>query len=251
MPQNVRMPSSPSGRAVLAPRRPTAVRVVATVAVMAVVMLTAAWVGTEVVMVTETIRSLDVRAVEATTAWTLQQDAEPPLLVWSEITMPWVLYLGLGILAAGLCTTGLARRRAVWVVPIALAGWGFGVLCKLIVARPRPTPEEAITHVGSYSYPSGHALNSTTAMILLTWLLWPVLRRAWQRIVLVLVAVTVVGLTCLDRVFLGVHYPSDVLTGVLVGSLMTTAAIIGVRDGRASPARSSRSRRPPDRARQV
>lgn len=214
----------------LPPRRPTTTRVVVAVVVMTVVMLLTAWVGTRVVVVTEAIRAADVRAVDAATAWTLGADAERPLLLWAELTMPWVLYLLLGTMAAVLYATGRVRRRAVWVIPIALVAWGLGVICKLIVARPRPTPDEAITHVGSYSYPSGHALNSTIAMILLVWLLWPVLARGWARALLVLVALTLVVLTCLDRVYLGVHYPSDVLTGVLTGALMTAAGIVGVSE---------------------
>ena len=68
-----------------------------------------------------------------------------------------------------------------------------------------------------YSFPSGHALNSAAWSTIVVILLWPLLRTRVAKVVLVVLAVLVVGMTAADRVLLGVHYPSDVTVGVLTG----------------------------------
>ena len=58
-------------------------------------------------------------------------------------------------------------------------------------------------------------------------LCWPLLRRG-GRVVLLVVAATFVLSVCLDRVFLGVHYPSDVTAGVLLGCGLVLASWLGL-----------------------
>lgn len=249
MPQTDPMPSSDepdrTTQRHLEPHRPRPARLLLALTVMAAAMLLTAWVGKQVVLASGSARDLDERLSHAAVTFSLARPAlVDALLLWSHATEPWVLYLVLSLLAVGLFVRGFVARRALWVVPVALVGWGLAVACKHIVGRPRPVPEEAIKHSLGYSYPSGHATNSTIAMILLVVLLWPLVRRAWARALLVLGAATVVVLTCLDRVFLGVHYPSDVVAGVLVGSAMTAAALlIGLRrrPGPTRPPQSSRA----------
>lgn len=250
MPHTDEMPSriasqSVVGRHHVEPHRPRPLRLLLALAVMAAAMLVTAWVGKQVILASASIRDLDERASHAAVAYSLARPRlADGLVAWSHATEPWVLYLGLALLALALTLSGRVQRRALWVVPIALVGWGLAVACKHIVGRPRPVPEEAIKHSLGYSYPSGHATNSTIAMILLVVLLWPVVRRAWSRALLVLAATTVVVLTCLDRIYVGAHYPSDVVAGVVVGSVMTAAALtIGLRrrPGPTRPAQSIRA----------
>lgn len=250
MPQTDPMPSSDEPEPTtqtrhLEPRRPSPWRLLVAFLVMAAAMLVTAWVGKQGVLASSSVRDLDERVSDAAVTFSLARPWLVDLLLgWSHATEPWVLYLLLTVLAGGLALRGLVQRRALWIVPVALVGWGLAVLCKLIVGRPRPVPEEAIKQSLGYSYPSGHATNSTIAMILLVVLLWPLARRAWSRTLLVLGAASVAALTCLDRIFLGVHYPSDVVAGVLVGSAMTAAALlIGLRrqPGPTRPPRSSRA----------
>lgn len=226
----------------LEPHPPRLGRVVLALLVMAAAMLLIAVVGKEIVLRAGAVRRLDERVIDATTGATLAHPGlERVALVWGTITQPWVLFTLLAVVAAVLALTGLVRRRALWVVPVGLVGWGLSITCKHIVGRPRPVPDEAVTHADGYSYPSGHATGSTVALILLVVLLWPVVRSLVGRVLLVGGAVVVVVLTCLDRVYLGVHYPSDVLAGVLVGSAMTTAALaigLRVRDGDVRPPQS-------------
>lgn len=228
----------------LEPRPPSIGRVLAALALMAAAMLLTAAVGKQAVLASDAIKEWDRDLVQRATGFSL---THPPmvdaLLLWSHLTEPWVLFTLLAVLAVVLHQRDLVRRRALWVVPVGLTGWGLAIVCKYIVGRPRPTPPEAITTAGGYSYPSGHATGSTIAMILLCVLLWPLAWSTWSRVLLVGGAALLVLLTCADRVFLGVHYLSDVVAGVVVGSAMTAAALLLVLRVRAGDLREPHSRR--------
>ena len=80
---------------------------------------------------------------------------------------------------------------------------------KHLFARTRPTLWESIAPESSYSFPSGHAMGSMTLAAVLILLAW---RTRWRWPVLVMAAVFTL-LVGLSRIYLGVHYPSDILAG--------------------------------------
>jgi undecaprenyl-diphosphatase len=90
---------------------------------------------------------------------------------------------------------------------------------KVLVGRPRP-PVRHLEFVTSASFPSGHATQSTA---LYGSLLFVALTRLPEksRLLLVLPAVLLVSAICFSRVYLGVHYPTDVGAGVLLGASWT------------------------------
>jgi len=138
----------------------------------------------------------------------------------------------------------VARRLRSWgPIVLALAALG-GIhlltnLIKVLVARPRPNPPGQVVAAGGYSFPSGHTTGSLVGFCLLAWLACLVTTRIGLRWAVWSVAVTTAALVGVSRIYLGVHYPTDVIGGWLLASAWLGALAVGARLW---------SRRPRDRA---
>jgi membrane-associated phospholipid phosphatase len=109
-----------------------------------------------------------------------------------------------------------SAARPLLIVP---AGMVLNVALKDIVQRPRPHWEHALVSLPTWSFPSGHALAATVFYGTVCALVFAHTRsRAWRALA-ALVAVLMVPLVCFSRVYLGAHYPSDVVAGVAEGTL--------------------------------
>jgi membrane-associated phospholipid phosphatase len=92
----------------------------------------------------------------------------------------------------------------------ALAGSALlNLATKELFARARPTLWDSIAPEHTYSFPSGHAMGSMTLAVVLVLLAWPT-RWRWIAMGAMGFFVVMVGLS---RIYLGVHYPSDILAG--------------------------------------
>jgi len=90
---------------------------------------------------------------------------------------------------------------------------------KAFFARPRPTVVPALALVGSTSFPSGHSMIAAVVYLTLGALLARTTTRRRLRVYYLGVALVMSALIGLSRVYLGVHYPSDVLAGWAAGVL--------------------------------
>jgi undecaprenyl-diphosphatase len=88
---------------------------------------------------------------------------------------------------------------------------------KLGFDRPRPQLFEWGAHVVTTSFPSGHAMSAAIVYFTIAYLAARLQERRWVRLTTLTVAGVLVALIAASRVYLGVHYPSDVVAGVLVG----------------------------------
>lgn len=147
--------------------------------------------------------------------------------------MPLVTRLGggAGVLLIGLIITliCLHRRQAVDAVIVA-AGLGGAIILngilKIFFQRPRPQLWDWLVAESGFSFPSGHAMMSAALAISLLVLVWS---SRWRWVALVL-GVMYVGLVGVTRLYLGVHYPSDILAGwciSLIWVLLVTAVMRG------------------------
>lgn len=125
-----------------------------------------------------------------------------------------MLLLPLTVAVAWLLLRSQRRREAAFLVLALLGSSALGHVFKLWVARPRPDLFPTwLDMPGDWSFPSAHAMQATAAA--LAWLLVARHTRAFWVILLAL-AVLLVGLS---RIYLQVHFPSDVVVGTLAALL--------------------------------
>jgi len=124
------------------------------------------------------------------------------------------------------CVLLYRRRRLVEaaLLPVVLAGAELlNLILKLSFHRPRP--EYAFVDVETYSFPSGHAMISTAAYGAFAYLAWSYLRTRRARLALIAATGALVALICVSRLYLGVHYLSDVLAGAAGGAFWLAVSI--------------------------
>jgi undecaprenyl-diphosphatase len=126
------------------------------------------------------------------------------------------------------------QKVPVCVVMIAMIGLAVGVadfiasgILKELVARPRPTrvPElEGVLHLvngyrsGRYGFVSSHAANTMVCALLFSMI--------WRNKIATVGLMLWVAANCYSRMYLGVHYPLDILGGLMVGTLVALTAYV-------------------------
>ncbi|UYY57851.1 phosphatase PAP2 family protein [Sphingomonas sp. S2-65] len=109
------------------------------------------------------------------------------------------------------------RSAALVVAATTLGAWVI-TLIKALVSRARPDLIDRLMAETSHSFPSGHAANSAIVYLTLATLLFPVVSGWRTRAYLLTVALTLVAAIGISRLYLGVHWPSDVAAGWAFGS---------------------------------
>ncbi len=103
----------------------------------------------------------------------------------------------------------------------AVAAVGSGLLSELVkrtVARPRPAGPHLIRWIRGFSYPSGDLLTASAIYLTIALIVSPHVPGCAASAVLFTIVTTLLGLLAVCRVYTGVHYPSDVLGGALLGT---------------------------------
>lgn len=111
-------------------------------------------------------------------------------------------------------------REAIFAATAFLGSSLLNVGAKQFFQRDRPTLWESISPEDTFSFPSGHAMGSMTLVMTAILLAWPS-RWRWPVLLLASAFALLVGYS---RVYLGVHFPSDILAGWMAG----TAWVVGV-----------------------
>jgi membrane-associated phospholipid phosphatase len=148
-------------------------------------------------------------------------------LVWFFKLATWagnVATLGLVVVAVALWL--LRRRRVNETVLLAVSAVGielFNAGFKLVVQRPRP--ELAYVHLDTYSFPSGHAAGSAAIYGVIVYLLAAQARDRRVRVAVAVGYVALVALICFSRLYLEVHYLSDVLAGASLGAAWAAGSL--------------------------
>ncbi len=131
-------------------------------------------------------------------------------------------------LAGGILWRARQRLAAVSFIAALLIGEVGSYIPKHLVGRMRPDPALSLYKQGTFSFPSGHVIRSTILSGLLAYLLFRSFRSTLSRYLIIGGYVISVALVALSRVYLGVHYPSDVIASVFLGGSILVLFITGI-----------------------
>jgi len=139
--------------------------------------------------------------------------------VWRDFTA-----LG-GVAVLTVATLGVAgylliRRKVhlLWLLlAVVVGGVAWSLLLKALFDRPRPDYATSLSHVVTASFPSGHSMLAAVTYLTLGVMLARTQKQLRLKLYFLAVAVTLTFLAGTSRVYLGVHYPTDVVAGWLAG----------------------------------
>lgn len=158
----------------------------------------------------------------------LLQAAKSTTAVGSPLT------LNLIVAAAGVVLLLRHRIRAsLCVIAVRIVELGVATAGKDGIARPRPTFPDPVSHASSFSFPSGHAAGAAAVFGALLALTGTPMSKRTASLCGITVVILVAAVST-SRVLLGVHYPSDVLAGALLGVACVAAARPFAMKGRTS-----------------
>ena len=133
------------------------------------------------------------------------------------------------LLIDGVVAIVLAVRRrwqsfTLWTIAI-IGGAVLDEILKLSFRRARPDVASEFISSGSWSFPSGHAMNSLVTYAMLAYVLREFVASARARLVISVAAALLIVAIGFSRLYLGVHYLSDVTAGYLAGGAWVLACI--------------------------
>ena len=159
-------------------------------------------------------------------AWMAQR---PRALLTHVLYVVTELHENTALLAVTACVAlwlGLRRdQAAVQVLLVVPAGMLLNVGVKNLVQRARPAWEDPLLQLATYSFPSAHAVAATVFYGSLCGLVFARTRSRLWRGVAAGAAICMVSLVSFTRVYLGAHYPSDVIAGSALGTLCVLLAL--------------------------
>ncbi|MCF8586867.1 phosphatase PAP2 family protein [Gordonia liuliyuniae] len=164
---------------------------------------------------------------DTVTDWILSHRGEPWtsfmqfITVWGDTLTLTLVVIGVAVLA------WMAGRIdfAAMIVAGSLSGWALMSLLKVIFARDRPPVDDRLIEIGGYSFPSGHSMLSLVVYGLAVIIVHRLYPRVRERAGWLVVGPVLVALIGFSRVYLGVHWLSDVLFGWLFGAIWVTLCV--------------------------
>ncbi|NEQ29125.1 MAG: phosphatase PAP2 family protein [Microcoleus sp. SIO2G3] len=143
----------------------------------------------------------------------------------TDLGDPWTLAISSGILALLL----LWRKHQIEAIVLTVAtsgAIGLNVLLKAFFDRPRPELWNRLVNVRYHSFPSGHAMVSMVVLGIIAY--WLAVRYSHHRSIIFAVTALWILATGLSRLYLGVHWPTDVIAGYAAGLVWLVTCILSL-----------------------
>ncbi|WP_153722510.1 phosphatase PAP2 family protein [Sporosarcina cascadiensis] len=135
--------------------------------------------------------------------------------------------MAVALIALAAFVTLLSRKHGVQALLLVAVVGGTGILnqaLKFIFKRERPDLHRLID-IGGYSFPSGHTMMAFSLYTILAYIIWRNLRNTWSRTLAVTAAVFMIVMIAVSRIYLGVHFPSDIVGGIYASAVWVIASI--------------------------
>lgn len=137
--------------------------------------------------------------------------------------------VGLGIIVLVIAILLMMRKRWRWAAYL-IVTTGIGSLLNLQLkayfARARPDLAEALREASGYSFPSGHAMGSTFVFGALSYVAFRALPRWRSRAAAIALSISMIVAIASSRVYLGVHWISDIAAGIAAGLIWTATTTV-------------------------
>ena len=169
----------------------------------------------------------------------LRSAADPALPIgpnWLRVMMLDITAIGdftgltlITTIVTGFLIVARKYRTAAFVALSVIGGAILNAALKGLFGRPRPDLVAHLVEVTDTSFPSGHAMNSAVVFLTLGALLARTQEKRAVRIYLIAVAILLTLAVGASRVYLGVHWPSDVIAGWCVGATWASLCWIAAR----------------------
>jgi membrane-associated phospholipid phosphatase len=129
--------------------------------------------------------------------------------------------MGLIVVTAGFILLLKRQRLAAATFAFALlVEEGSSFALKHLVGRVRPEQALSLIREDSFSFPSGHVMRATVLLGVLAYFIYKSFRSSLAKLAIGITYITAVFLVALSRIYLGVHYPSDVLASTFYGGFL-------------------------------
>lgn len=123
------------------------------------------------------------------------------------------------------------RKYCLWFAGAFVSSYGIAFVLKHLVKRVRPfLADSSIVCIGQlengYSFPSGHSVVITCIAIFVGFLLFKHFKKNWQKALVVVVSTLIALVVVLSRMYLGVHYLTDTIAGMVIAAVCTTFTLL-------------------------
>ena len=128
------------------------------------------------------------------------------------------MFIGIALIFSAIAVSQNNTRLLIasGIVPATIC---LAAVLKLVLQRARPETEYVQNMlIHSFSFPSGHAAGAMIGGGFLAYLAWSSLPQPWSTVIVALLGFIIVAVG-ISRIYLGAHYPSDVLGGWIIGAL--------------------------------
>ena len=129
----------------------------------------------------------------------------------------------------------ISTRDKIGALQLIIASAGAETLTQLtkgFIERPRPDAIPALVEATGYSFPSGHAVSAAAMYVTIAILASRHLRLRRQRILLVVLTGIIVASVAMSRVYVGVHYFTDAMSGMFLGTAwaLVVAGVVSIME---------------------